>query len=367
MATMEAIRARKLMNDMGRDKRPFFFIVDFEMEKPVIWPLDAIPAYIVADIPLFSNVAGEVVIRKGLYDPPGDVLPGFASPVAVLPGSAAAETVRQGAGSSETVMPGSATLEATPVAWEKYLVAYKKVLKGLNRGDSYLVNLTFPTLLGGQPDLESIFYASRARYRLLWRDRFVLFSPEIFIRTEGNTISSFPMKGTIDASVPDAERKILEDRKEEAEHNTIVDLIRNDLSMVGEDVFVRRYRYIDRIRTSDRELLQVSSEISARLPDDWREHPGDIIMPLLPAGSVSGAPKKETLRIIGDSEMSPRGWFTGVFGVFDGERIDSGVMIRYIEHNGNSYVYRSGGGITALSDPHKEYNELISKVYVPVG
>lgn len=332
MATAEAIRAGKLMNEMGREKRPFFFIVDFEMKRPVIWPLDAIPSDVVADMPLFSNAAGEGGVTQRL-----------------------------------AAQPETSLTEVTPVEWEKYLKAYNKVLKGLNRGNSYLVNLTFPTSLGGRPDLEAIFYASRARYRLLWRNRFVLFSPEIFIRTEGNTISSFPMKGTIDASVPDAERKILEDRKEEAEHNTIVDLIRNDLSMVGEDVFVKRYRYIDRIRTSDRELLQVSSEISARLPDDWREHPGDIIMPLLPAGSVSGAPKKETLRIISDSEMSPRGWFTGVFGVFDGEAIDSGVMIRYIEHNKNSYVYRSGGGITALSDPHKEYNELISKVYVPVG
>lgn len=315
------------MNEMGRENRPFFFIVDFEMQKPVIWPLDAIPSYIVADMPFFSNSVSSGDIKKEITAP----------------------------------------LEPDPVGWEKYQEAYNKVLAGLNRGNSYLVNLTFPTSLGGKPDLEAIFYASRARYRLLWRNRFVLFSPEIFVRTEGNNISSFPMKGTIDASVPDAERKILDDRKEEAEHNTIVDLIRNDLSMVGEDVYLKRYRYIDRIRTSDRELLQVSSEISARLPDDWREHPGDIIMPLLPAGSVSGAPKKETLRIIGESEMATRGWFTGVFGVFDGERIDSGVMIRYIEHNENSYVYRSGGGITALSDPHKEYSELISKVYVPVG
>jgi para-aminobenzoate synthetase component 1 len=338
-------------------------------------------------MPLFSNAAGEGAVRSGLSVPPDaalkeialkEVAPPKGTPLEAAPlerGSPEAAPLESGSqeaaplksGSPEAGSPEAAPLEITPVAWEKYLVAYNKVLKGLNRGDSYLVNLTFPTLLGGRPDLEAIFYASRARYRLLWRDRFVLFSPEIFIRTEGNAISSFPMKGTIDASVPDAERKILEDRKEEAEHNTIVDLIRNDLSMVGEDVFVKRYRYIDRIRTSDRELLQVSSEISARLPDDWREHPGDIIMPLLPAGSVSGAPKKETLRIIGESEMVPRGWFTGVFGVFDGERIDSGVMIRYIEHNKNSYVYRSGGGITALSDPHKEYNELISKVYVPVG
>lgn len=61
-------------------------------------------------------------------------------------------------------------------------------------------------------------------------------------------ISSYPMKGTIDASVPDAGRVILEDYKERSEHNTIVDLIRNDLNRVAERVDVRRFRYIDRLR-----------------------------------------------------------------------------------------------------------------------
>jgi para-aminobenzoate synthetase component 1 len=175
------------------------------------------------------------------------------------------------------------------------------------------------------------------------------------------------MKGTIDASLPDAETILLEDEKELSEHNTIVDLIRNDLSMYANDVEVTRFRFIDKILTTGKPLLQVSSEISGKLPSNWKNILGDIIVAMLPAGSVSGAPKKETLRIIRDSELDERGYYSGVFGVFNGKALDSSVMIRYIEQKGDKYVYRSGGGITFLSDVKKEYDELISKVYVPVG
>jgi para-aminobenzoate synthetase component 1 len=160
---------------------------------------------------------------------------------------------------------------------------------------------------------------------------------------------------------------ILNDEKEEAEHNTIVDLIRNDLSKVAENVVVTRYRYIDRIKSGSSELLQVSSEISGSLKEGYENNLGDVIGCLLPAGSVTGAPKKETIRIIRESENFKRGWYTGVFGVFDGKSLDSAVMIRFIEKKSDKFFFRSGGGITYLSDPVKEYDELISKVYVPVG
>jgi para-aminobenzoate synthetase component 1 len=88
---------------------------------------------------------------------------------------------------------------------------------------------------------------------------------------------------------------------------------------------------------------------------------------MLPAGSVTGAPKLETVRIIKESENYERGWYTGIFGVFDGKSLDSGVMIRFIEKKGNDFYFKSGGGITYMSDPLKEYEELITKVYVPVG
>jgi len=173
------------------------------------------------------------------------------------------------------------------------------------------------------------------------------------------------MKGTIDASIPDAEKVIMEDQKETAEHYTIVDLIRNDLSMVSKHVRVERFRYIDVIETNEKRLLQVSSEICGNLDDDYKSHLGDILFELLPAGSISGAPKKKTVGIISTVEGSERGYYTGVFGIFDGYNLDSGVMIRFIEYKNGKYYYRSGGGITAFSDPVSEYKEMIDKIYVP--
>ncbi|GET22176.1 hypothetical protein JCM18694_24220 [Prolixibacter denitrificans] len=174
------------------------------------------------------------------------------------------------------------------------------------------------------------------------------------------------MKGTIDAAIPNAASQILNDRKETAEHNTIVDLIRNDLSMVAKKVHVSQFRYIDEVKTHEKTLLQVSSEISGELPSDYHSNIGTIIATLLPAGSISGAPKQKTVEIIKESEIDQRGYYTGVFGLFDGQNLDSAVMIRYIEQKNNQMIFRSGGGITVFSEPEKEYQEMIDKVYVPI-
>jgi para-aminobenzoate synthetase component 1 len=173
------------------------------------------------------------------------------------------------------------------------------------------------------------------------------------------------MKGTIDASFPNAEHVILSDPKEAAEHATIVDLIRNDISMVADKVWVERYRYIEPIETNQKKLLQVSSEIAGILPDEFDCEFGDLLLKLLPAGSISGAPKPSTLKIIKDAEGYERGYYTGIMGYFDGENFESAVMIRYIENQNGKLVFKSGGGITAQSDAHSEYQELIDKVYLP--
>jgi para-aminobenzoate synthetase component 1 len=174
------------------------------------------------------------------------------------------------------------------------------------------------------------------------------------------------MKGTIDASLTDAENVILSDEKELSEHVTIVDLIRNDLSAVAKNVDVNRFRYVEKIETSQKDLLQVSSEIVGDLSGDYASGIGSILVSLLPAGSVSGAPKKKTLQIIREAEKERRGYYTGVFGYFDGINLDSAVMIRFIEQEGEQFYYRSGGGITAQSEAEKEYQEVIDKIYVPV-
>jgi para-aminobenzoate synthetase component 1 len=313
------------MNRYGDENEPFMFIVDFEMNHPEIYKLDSVPSGIKFSTPLFTNFHADYFIKRAI------------------------------------------SLEISPVTFSRYSKAFNNVQDNIRMGNSYLVNLTFPTSISSDLSLEEIFYSSRAKYKLMFHDKFIVFSPEIFVRIENGIIKSFPMKGTIDSSVPDAEAVLLGDEKEEAEHATIVDLIRNDLSKIAENVTVAKYRYVDRIKTSSGELLQVSSEITGNLNSVIEKRFGDIFKALLPAGSVTGAPKKETLRIIKDSENYERGWYTGIFGVFDGKSLDSGVMIRYVEKNGDKMFFKSGGGITSMSDSEKEYQELISKIYVPVG
>jgi len=174
------------------------------------------------------------------------------------------------------------------------------------------------------------------------------------------------MKGTIDAGIQNAEKELLTNIKEVSEHNTIVDLIRNDVSMVAKKVSVEKFRYVETIKTHEKELLQTSSIISGELPENWREHIGESLFKLLPAGSISGAPKQKTIEIIEKAEAYNRGYFTGVFGYFDGQNLDSAVMIRFIEQQGDNLIFKSGGGVTSFSECKQEYVELIDKVYVPI-
>ncbi|HCW06234.1 MAG TPA: aminodeoxychorismate synthase component I, partial [Cytophagales bacterium] len=191
-------------------------------------------------------------------------------------------------------------------------------------------------------------------------------SPETFIKIQAGQIFSFPMKGTIDASLPNAEQVILNDAKELSEHVTIVDLIRNDLSRVSTQVNVKRFRYIEKIKTNQKDLLQVSSEIVGTLSDNFYSNLGSIVVELLPAGSICGAPKKRTVEIIHEAERENRGYYTGIVGYFDGQNLDSGVMIRFIEQDQNHFYFRSGGGITSQSKLESEYQEVIDKIYVPL-
>ncbi|MBP1671105.1 MAG: aminodeoxychorismate synthase component, partial [Bacteroidetes bacterium] len=160
---------------------------------------------------------------------------------------------------------------------------------------------------------------------------------------------------------------ILKDYKESCEHNTIVDLIRNDLGKVSGRVWVEKFKYIDKIETDRGDILQVSSDIRGELPVGYGNNLGDIIFSMLPAGSVSGAPKSSTLRLISKAEREKRGFYTGVFGYFDGTVLDSAVLIRFIEKKSDgSLFYHSGGGITVNSMCKDEYEELIAKIYLPL-
>lgn len=256
-------------------------------------------------------------------------------------------------------------LDIFPSGEKEYKEKFDIVHKGLNRGDSFLANLTLKTRIDTNLSLIDIFERSKAPYKLYVPGRFVCFSPERFIKISDKIISTNPMKGTISADIPDAEQIILSDFKETAEHNTIVDLLRNDLSIVSDNVKVKQFRYIDHIKTQTHNLLQVSSEITGTLKHGYHRQIADIIFGMLPAGSICGAPKAATVRLIQQAENEPRGYYTGIFGYFDGKDLDSGVLIRYIELDGNQLFYRSGGGITAYSNWESEYEEVLNKIYLP--
>ncbi len=173
------------------------------------------------------------------------------------------------------------------------------------------------------------------------------------------------MKGTIEAKIKNAKEKILSNKKETAEHVMVVDLLRNDLSIAAKRVRVEKFRYIEKIKAGEKELLQVSSKISGELEKNWNQKLGDILLSMLPAGSISGTPKKKTLELIKKIENYERGFFTGIFGVYKNKTLKSAVMIRFIEKQENSLIYKSGGGITIDSDLFSEYKELVDKIYVP--
>ena len=312
------------MNRRGKTGEPFAFLIDFEFSEPRLFPLEDVAGDLLWQTPFHCNFQ-EKATECNPFDWNADCVPK-----------------------------------------KRYAEAFRKVQQEIHNGNTYLLNLTFPSRVNTNLTMDEIFFRSRSLYKLFLKGRFVCFSPETFVRINNGLISSYPMKGTIDARLDNAEEILKNDRKELAEHHTIVDLIRNDLSLVAENVTVEKFRYIDRIKNNRGELLQMSSEITGQLPAGYEENIGTIIATMLPAGSICGAPKKKTVEIINDAEQYERGYYTGVFGIFDGKNLDSCVLIRFIEQTGDGLVYKSGGGITFLSNCEDEYNELIQKIYVPV-
>jgi len=252
-----------------------------------------------------------------------------------------------------------------PISFENYKIMFDQLISQIKEGNTYLANLTQPTAIECHLTLKEIFETANAAYKLHVKDSFVCFSPEPFIVIENNTITTYPMKGTIDASLPNAASLILNNEKEMAEHIMVVDLLRNDLSIVAKEVKVNQFRYLQKIKAGEKELLHVSSEVSGQLDINWKDSLGTIIKNLLPAGSISGTPKINTVKILEDIEGYDRDFFSGVFGVFDGDSLHTSVMIRFIEKQNGQLVYKSGGGITLDSDVQSEYQELQDKIYIP--
>lgn len=314
------------LNVFGATATPCFFLVDFEQARPQVW--------------------------SGLEEQSNT--PAFSFPN------------RPDAAATPNDQP-KATLSPTHLPAEDFRRAFEVVQRGLQRGDSFLTNLTFPVPVTLNCSLEAIYRQSEAKYRIYWPGHFVCFSPETFVTiSDDGYIESRPMKGTA-VNTTAARYELLTSRKEIAEHATIVDLIRNDLSQVARRVRVTDYRYFHQI-ASQQGLVQTSSKIGGQLPDDWKNRLGDILAKLLPAGSVSGAPKPATVALIRQAEGQQRGYYCGIGGYFDGQTVDTCVLIRFIEERADgSHHFRSGGGITARSKWADEYEEFKAKIRIPLA
>lgn len=302
--------------------RPFLFIISYDAKKLIVHELDKLPSDIFFKVDTFQN-----------YTP--------------------------------RTLNKAVTLRKFPISFDAYKRSFDAVIEEIQQGNTYLLNLTKPTPIQSNLTLLEMFHLAQARYKLYYKGEFICFSPESFIEIKNQQITTYPMKGTIDASLPNAKERLLDSAKELAEHTMVVDLLRNDLSMVAKEVRVERFRYIEKIQAGNKELLQTSSKIVGKLEANWQANLSTILTTLLPAGSISGTPKKSTCAIIDRVEEYERGFYSGVFGVFDGTSLKSAIMIRYIEQNEKGLMYKSGGGITLDSDAHQEYQEMVDKVYIP--
>ena len=313
------------MDELSLQKVPFFFVIDFLMENVLIFSQEDLEAQkILVDFPNFKNVQPFTFETKEV------------------------------------------TLKSFPQSEQDYQKGFEIVQNHLKLGDSYLINYTCETPIETNLSLEEIFYQSEAKYKVLLPENFTFFSPETFVEIKNQEIFTHPMKGTIEASVPNAIDELKNSVKEKAEHYTVVDLLRNDLSMVADWVKLDEFQRIDFLKTRNKNLYTMSSEISGKVKPEFQNKIGSLMKTLLPAGSILGAPKPKTLEIILEAETYERGFYTGVCGYFDGDNLDSCVMIRFIQQNGENLTFRSGGGITHLSKLADEYQEMKNKIYVPI-
>ena len=313
------------MDELSEQKVPFFFMVDFLVENVLVFVESELKENsILVDFQNFRNI--------NLYE-----------------------------GEKKDIH-----LKSFPESKQEYRKGFDIVQGNLKLGNSYLTNYTCKTEIEINLSLEEIFHLSKAKYKVLHKDEFVFFSPETFIEVIDNEIFTHPMKGTIDAAKENAIEVLKNDIKEKAEHYTVVDLLRNDLSMVADEVKVNEFQRIDFLKTNKKNLYAMSSEISGKLKPEFQNKIGSVMKNLLPAGSVLGAPKPKTLEIIQEAEDHDRGFYTGVCGWFDGKNLDSCVMIRFIEKESGKLYFKSGGGITHLSNFADEYQEMKNKIYVPI-
>ncbi len=188
-------------------------------------------------------------------------------------------------------------------------------------------------------------------------------SPETLVKLENGILHTFPLAGTRPRGKTEAEDKALEqellaDEKELAEHNMLVDLGRNDLGKISKfgTVEVEKLHSVERFS----HVMHIGSTVRGEIRDD--KDALDAIEAVLPAGTLSGAPKIRACQLIGELENNKRGIYGGAIGYIDFTgNMDTCIAIRIAYKKNGKVFVRSGAGIVADSDPEKEFEECLNK------
>ena len=188
-------------------------------------------------------------------------------------------------------------------------------------------------------------------------------SPETLVKLENGVLHTFPLAGTRPrgktAEEDDRlEKELLADQKELAEHNMLVDLGRNDLGKISRfgTVEVEKYHCIEKYS----HVMHIGSTVRGRIRED--RDALDAVDAVLPAGTLSGAPKLRACQIINDLENNKRGIYGGAIGYIDFTgNLDTCIAIRIAYKKNGKVFVRSGAGIVADSVPENEYQECINK------
>ena len=188
-------------------------------------------------------------------------------------------------------------------------------------------------------------------------------SPETLVKLENGVLHTFPLAGTRPRGKTEAEDRALEeellaDEKELAEHNMLVDLGRNDLGRISRfgTVEVERLHSVERYS----HVMHIGSTVRGEIREDCDAL--DAIEAVLPAGTLSGAPKIRACQLIGELENNKRGIYGGAIGYIDfAGNMDTCIAIRIAYKKNGKVFVRSGAGIVADSVPEKEYEECLNK------
>ena len=194
-------------------------------------------------------------------------------------------------------------------------------------------------------------------------------SPETLVKLENGVLHTFPLAGTRPRGKTadedaELEKELLADPKELAEHNMLVDLGRNDLGKISKfgTVEVEKYHCIEKYS----HVMHIGSTVRGRIRDD--KDALDAVDAVLPAGTLSGAPKLRACQIINDLEYNKRGIYGGAIGYIDFTgNLDTCIAIRIAYKKNGKVFIRSGAGIVADSVPEKEYQECINKAKAVVS